>query len=348
MNVVHVVQTRFMQFQPQLSQLGWARFYLFRAITLPSMLLQTNQDFLWIIRADPNLNSELKSAMKELVKDYPNIALSGSNTNPEGFKCSNCIEDLKGNLWSGSWELIESYWEAAKTHTVLETRLDADDALWLGYIDWIQSRGNVEHWKVWCPENHLEWHSGRVWRNRTSEKGSLIGLHLPHCVTAGLTWGYGVGTDLHDTATHKHEQIHKNVPACAKNTTDQCLLRVTPPDQMPSVLRARTLTSAGMEHVLADGKSETPAEESFRKKLRHSSWQNSQEELFEGMMFVFGISGVDLQETREFLEDHKAEIAMEALKGQCTKGHSCKNETKLLLNNVLGGSKDGGNEKASE
>ncbi|GAX12129.1 hypothetical protein FisN_1Hu054 [Fistulifera solaris] len=348
MNVVHVVQTRFMQFQPQLSQLGWARFYLFRAITLPSMLLQTNQDFLWIIRADPNLNNELKSAMKELVKDYPNIALSGSNTNPEGFKCSNCIEDLKDNLWSGSWEMIESYWEAAKTHTVLETRLDADDALWLGYIDWIQTRGNVEHWKVWCPENHLEWHSGRVWRNRTSEKGSLIGLHLPHCVTAGLTWGYGVGTDLHDTPTHKHEQIHKHVPACAKNTTDQCLLRVTPPDQMPSVLRARTLTSAGMEHVLADGKSETPAEESFRKKLRHSSWQNSQEELFEGMMFVFGISDVDLQETKEFLEDHKAEIAMEALKGQCTKGHSCKNETKLLLNNVLGGSKEDGINQASK
>jgi hypothetical protein len=50
-NVVHVIQTRIMQYQPDLLHLGKARLGLFEAFCLRTMVMQSSQQFLWIIRA---------------------------------------------------------------------------------------------------------------------------------------------------------------------------------------------------------------------------------------------------------------------------------------------------------
>mmetsp|Transcript_35622 Transcript_35622/g.82785 ORF Transcript_35622/g.82785 Transcript_35622/m.82785 type:complete len:139 (-) Transcript_35622:1051-1467(-) len=44
---VHVVSTRFMQYQASLTHLAAARLALFRTICLPSMVQQKSQNFLW-------------------------------------------------------------------------------------------------------------------------------------------------------------------------------------------------------------------------------------------------------------------------------------------------------------
>ncbi len=207
-NVVHVIQTRFMQFQPHLIELGRARLKLFQTITLPSVVQQTTaNELLWIIRTDPNLDTELRDTLFNMVQEYDNIILVGSNDNPEGFKCSDCIADMFHNstfepIWSGSIETVLSYWEAAQIYPLLETRLDADDALLLDYCEILQADAaqNLQtskqpSWKVWCPQNHVEWQYTSPWTSRDDNSnttgavfGSLIGLRTGHCVTAGLTW----------------------------------------------------------------------------------------------------------------------------------------------------------------
>ena len=71
--LVHVVITRFMQDQSALLDLGLARLALFQAFCLPSMLAQTNSNFIWIIRTDPKLHNQLVTKMQELLKGRQNF-----------------------------------------------------------------------------------------------------------------------------------------------------------------------------------------------------------------------------------------------------------------------------------
>ena len=75
--LVHVIETRFMQEQYSLLELGLARLALFESFCLPSILTQTNGNFLWIIRADPNLHPLIVKRMQELLKGKPNFILMG-------------------------------------------------------------------------------------------------------------------------------------------------------------------------------------------------------------------------------------------------------------------------------
>lgn len=80
--LVHIVQTRFMQEQGPLEILGMARLKLFLTFCLPSMVLQTTQNFFWIIKTDPKFTST--SVFKMLVRSvqsYDNIYVVASNAN---------------------------------------------------------------------------------------------------------------------------------------------------------------------------------------------------------------------------------------------------------------------------
>ena len=250
-DIVHVIQTRFMQLQPHLLHLGRARLRLFQSITLPSIVHQSNQNFLWIIRTDPQLAVELKQQLIEAVSPYKNIILVGSNQNPEGFRTPDCIADLT-KPWSGQYPAVQSYHAAAQVHVVLETRLDADDGLYWKYVDLLQadaaqhllpkssssSNTNNHHheWRVWCAYNHMEWQYASPWVNTTTT-GALVGLRTKHCVTAGLTWGYAAAAAgrlrrtyknknnknnnssaaLPVALSHRHQLVHEQVPECRQD-----------------------------------------------------------------------------------------------------------------------------------
>jgi hypothetical protein len=341
-NVVHVIQTRFMQFQPHLLELGWARLRLFQAITFPSVTHQTQSEFLWIIRTDPDLEPALRQELVDTVATFRNIILVGSNKNPEGFRGDNCMPEPK-DVWSGSLAKLHSYWMAAQSHTLLETRLDADDALLLDYFDLVQTDATArllsttDSWVVWCADQHMEWQYENPWNtnhNHTTAHGSLLGLRAQHCVTAGLTWGYAVGTGPHQTApVRRHQEIHQVVPRCPDENNNsksvQCLVRVEPPNKLPVALRARTPTSAGMEHLVGSDK-----ENAWQHQLRHSKWKSSQDELFAALPVLFGMEAQDLWNVRVYLEEHLPAIVEDAISGQCTKGHSCKDAAKKVLENM--------------
>ncbi len=73
--VIHILNTRFMQDQPTLTTLARARLHLFKTICLPSILHQTYHDFLWIIKVDPELDSEIKDELILTIHEAVEILL---------------------------------------------------------------------------------------------------------------------------------------------------------------------------------------------------------------------------------------------------------------------------------
>lgn len=363
-NIVHVVQTRFMQFQPNLITLGYARLKLFQSVTIPSIVSQTNPNFLWIIRTDPLLHQSILQQLIQTLQDtFPSddnttadvdnssykrkmsVVLVASNDNPEGFRSEYCIHDItNATVLFGNVKIVQSYHTAAQDHTVLETRLDADDALAIQYIDNVQKSANTDlknDWMVWCAENHMEWQYSSPWDN-ASKIGAIIGLKANQCITPGLTWGYTTQANRSDIPVSKHQQIFSKVPKCVRdkhhqqhgnitNRTGKCLMKLGT-DKVPAALRARTPTSAGMDHVYISNHTEDkfPLEQIYK-----SVWRNVQSELYDALISLFGIDQDQLLSTRNYIESNLIAIVQDALDGQCTKGHSCKKGSKIVLQRLL-------------
>jgi len=67
--IIHIVNTRFMQHQGNLTTLATARLHLFKTVCLPSMLKQKKQDFLWIIKVDPTLDVDIRNKLVEIIHE---------------------------------------------------------------------------------------------------------------------------------------------------------------------------------------------------------------------------------------------------------------------------------------
>lgn len=149
--IIHIFYSRFMQGQHNLTQLGLARFQIFKLFCFPTMIRQTNQHFLWIIQTDPRLDSNITKLMIDLLNPYPNYILLSSNTNDKnGFRHLNAHEsDLFNavNLLSRDLSLLRTVHTMPQTRVVLETRLDADDGLNILFVETIQNDASEIFWK---------------------------------------------------------------------------------------------------------------------------------------------------------------------------------------------------------
>lgn len=317
-SIVHVIQTRFMQMQPSLIALANARLLLFQTFTLPSMQQQSNTRFLWIIRTDPDLNLRTMERLKQYVATVPNAVLVASNQNPEGFRGAAIDDITETSVLVGKLQLVHAYHKAAETRRLLETRLDADDALSLDFCATIQELGRTQlhsGWRIWCAERHMEWQYISPWAS-----GTLLGLQTSQCVTPGLTYGYAPGTTRsHISIRNNHASLHKRLSPCTDGSKSSCLARI---GRIPIALRARTPTSAGMERIQNDVS--LPGE-----------WQAAQPTLWRAVPTIFGIQQDTLTRTRSELARNMPFIVQDAIRGQCTKGHSCKESSKLLLESIL-------------
>lgn len=396
-DLVHVIQTRFMQMQPHLLHLGQARLQLLEALTAPSLTHQTVPHFLWIVRTDPDLDASLREPLIELIQRVSrtiHVVLVASNDNPEGFREKHCIKDMnETTLLAGSGlELVHSYHRAAAAHVLLETRLDADDAVAVDFVELVQTNAaaaaeelgnnnennnndktndNNKWWRVWCAENHVEWQYDSPWTTTAdttttaaASTGALLGLRAGHCITPGLTWQYSVGVHRSSIPVSKHHQIQKVVPPCQLNddddgnennnkngnnddatfvdnsnkeknsaaTTTNCLVKLG--GDLPLALRARTPTSAGMDHILIANS--TAAQAAFPlEHLQNSKWKDSQAALWQSLPVLFGVEAAALWRVRAHMARHLPEIACDALRGQCTKGHSCKKKSQAVLEELV-------------
>ena len=103
--VLHLVVTRFQQYQPNLLHLGEARLKLFKTFCLSSMKKQSTQRFIWLILTDPLLHLSLREEIKRLLAPHENYFLIPRL----GFVTTQDV--LSGNMsqqeiWSGRYSSL--------------------------------------------------------------------------------------------------------------------------------------------------------------------------------------------------------------------------------------------------
>ena len=198
--LIHIIQTRFMQHQPNLLSLGQARLELFTTFCLPSLEAQLNKNFIWIIRTDPQLHPTLRDKLIKSLRGKPNFILLGSNYNPEGFGRQNSdsygeflredshkdVSDT-AQILSGNITLVQqAFMKSNNGGILLETRLDADDGLHRDFVKTVQSEARhlaesgEELWRIWCINYNVEWHPLDPFpmdaglKNRKGDEGFLV------------------------------------------------------------------------------------------------------------------------------------------------------------------------------
>jgi hypothetical protein len=249
--LIHIVNTRFMQEQANLTALSMARLYLFRTFCLPTMIHQTTTNFLWIIKTDPKLSLPIRQELVRLLKPYPNFYLVGSNVNflvpdnrgawRDGAEGRHLLEEAV--LYTGNRTMLKQAQLWQPHVPVLETRLDADDGLHVRYLEYVQETAlemleppppispssptlqneeqpsssagiNNLQWLYWCTRRHIEWHAADDdTPNVTAPADGWFNPmeHSKLCITPGITIGFAVGVNAADVPIYDHDKIYKEI-----------------------------------------------------------------------------------------------------------------------------------------
>lgn len=357
---VHILNTRFQQHQANLMALGNARLVLFETFCLNSILGQTvlqgekGTPFLWIIKVDPELPGDLLNDLIALVGPYDFVYITASNVNfgigrrEGGWRGGEAGSDvIASKLYTGNLTLLLQAHSARKTRAVLETRVDADDGLNLEYIEILQLQASKklnwasnqsdphrQQWIYWCALRRIDWSPTPpvAGVNQQNELGVFIPNKAPHlCVTAGITLGVSIGVEENHVPRFGHYELFQKLRGartkvdCGGGIETKCLQMLAKP--FFGAIRSRTTTSAGMRGVLLD-------EESFEKSLNASIGIN-ETDLKEELWNSFHLRLDQVNRANRYLKDHVVDIIADNLRGQCTKGHSCKESTKEALQNLL-------------
>jgi hypothetical protein len=330
-----------MQNQPHLLDLGLARIELLKAFTIASLEQQTSQNYLWVIRTDPNLDVSLRRSLIEALKDHDHHLLIASNENLN-IQVHHLTTVDPNSVWSGDLSYATSYLlqkprENIGARMVLESRLDADDGLHLKFVETIQTHAKAllssreDHsWRIWCASRHVEWQYHEAWKTEVKSPlvGGLFSLRDVGCISAGLTIGYIEGLKVHDLPPMRHDQMRNLVPSCDKKRKTRCLDFV---NLLPTALRARTPTSAGMLNIML--KEKGTADRQYEKGALHQ--KHVQEKLWKLIGQKFGFLPETAARLHDYLKANMQSIAADNLEGQCTDGHSCKNSSKILLQTII-------------
>ena len=277
--LVHVLKTRFMQHQPDLVKLGYARLDLFETFCLPTIVNQSVglDKFIWIIRTDPNLEFEILSKLIDMIRMYPNFILIKSNDNTEGLRELKVHdEEFIKSIVVGDVDLLKRYVEQSQSSYVVETRLDADDGLHSNMLELIQykakqyqienqlsilSGGNVisessdgeEPWRLYCVSKAIEWHTGWLFDHTSShgnnddvvpDHGLLVLSRDKMCITPGLS--FVLPPNVIRPTSVGHHLLANTYPKCNNDEKQKQCLEFWSKLDFPQAVRARTPTSAGM------------------------------------------------------------------------------------------------------
>jgi hypothetical protein len=341
---MHLIKTRFMQHQANLTHLALARFHLFRAFCLPSIVAQTNQHFIWLISVDPDLPPDLLSQLKQAVQPYPHFYLTLTT---DSLRPGSGLHGIGNEIITGDVNILRRNLENYKKLTILETQLDADDALHVQYVQDLQQRAKQAFlkddeemnpgpdWMYWCIHQDLEWHwimnDPKNKANDLSVTKSSLGWLKPSrsfirkqkCYTPGMALGLKQGRMMTGILDVPHSQLiaelNQSQTSCGSHYKGLDCVDFLDQLKYPA-LRTRTPTSASMVNVELE-------------KSRPSS-ENAmalQKNLLEQMIRDFAVQPVNVQQVHEYLTDNMALIVNDAIAGQCSHGHSCRPEARNAL-----------------
>ena len=357
-----------MQHQANLTTLGTARLHLFKTICLPSIIHQTSYEFLWIIKIDPDLDTQIRKQLIDTIhhglqiEDLSQqgrkhslkrrIFVIGSNVNFNygawrGGKESEEIlsNHAKGRIFMGDVDLVKLATREEPMKIILETRLDADDGIDSNYVSFLQQQakdkfreqnnGKIFKWFYWCTEKNFKWYV-----SAEGKYGQIGGELNDKCITPGLTTGFNVGTLVRDVPTYSHHRLLSRLKgniSCIKqgDTVDETSKR--------EKVNEEGLEDKGTKYVLCvDFVSEfvgaVRARTATSAGMNDVTWQNNQQDsnkLWKLLQEKFGIMTNDALVTKQYFEEKLVQIAKENLEGQCRPGHSCKESSQIKLKKVI-------------
>jgi hypothetical protein len=306
--------------------------------------------------------------MVQLLQPFPNFFLVGTNNNYpwRDGKAGNDI--LYGNvtggvspnekpiIYTGDESLLHFAHKHRGDKIVLETRLDADDGLPGPYLDYVQTSAMERlssdplieqaedddgkqyskslkraRWYFWCMPNSANWYptvsaegfNPKSTLTKREEPGVLIWENNNICLTPGLTIGLSVGAKQSQVPSYSHHRLLRQLDKHRSNPKNFCGIEQS---NLPCIqvldmvlaLRARTPTSAGMSNAV------------IKERVKHSS--SSQ---WKAMMKKFGVDRQRAVRTNRYIMENIEAIVKDNLAGQCTKGHSCKNSSRVILTKMI-------------
>ena len=228
-NLVHVVSTHFMQHQGNLTDVGLARLDLFETFTVPSLLKQSNQQYLWLIWTDAKIDEAVCQKLLDSVSRLPNVVVLAMEREADSNLRNlygHSWESIKSSVLSGDSNLLAEYYKASHFHVLLETSLDADDAISEAFIESVQGEAaytighneeQLDMMEVYCPEIHAEWSyfpGDNSMVQDQSEGRNLVHIHDENdLVESGLTVAYHV------------EASARRLALCSEDEQTQCKVR---------------------------------------------------------------------------------------------------------------------------
>lgn len=280
------------------------------------MVHQTTDNFLWLIYTDPQLKKELLNAMVDLLAPHPRFYLIASMHNVL-WKDGQAQNLTEATVYTGNQTFLEETMAKRDLVPILETRLDADDALHVRYLEDVQreaanffTRKGVR-WMYWCVEEELQWYW--IGPRGATEYQRKYGItesrtNRSFCPTPGLTLGYNVGVETTSIYRRKHsiliERLYrKEEGMCAIGFQGIDCIQIVRKYPYPA-MRTRTPTSSSMTMVEHD-----------HDKLLETAKRNDSG--FDLLATDFGIREDMCGKAVKYLNSNIRDIAKEALMGAC-------------------------------
>ncbi|KAL7576866.1 hypothetical protein ACA910_013877 [Epithemia clementina (nom. ined.)] len=252
-DLVHVVHTRLWQHHSannDLRHLAEARLHLLQTFSLPSLVQQTNRQFVWLIWMDPQIPPELRRALIQVLRPFTkpvvaatsnhddddeqdqqnnhnhnhnklDIVVIGSNKlngdivmssdrdaaaalatkrDPPSLRWTSFYRHELGgpsHVHWGSHALLLDVVEAAQSRLLLETQLDADDALFLDYVHTVQHNALHQSSLMMGSSSSMstssfsqQSHSQSPLQAQHESESSLTHDYRLYCVPQSLDWHY--------------------------------------------------------------------------------------------------------------------------------------------------------------
>lgn len=342
----HLVITTFCYGQGGFLDLIAARLLLFKRICLPTMLAQTNQNYLWMIYVDDTLASEVLAELKELIGERSNIRLVDRSAGKVGSKVTSPQSmSLEKQMLRARME----YFEPTKQNAmVLTTRLDADDGLHFNAIDEIHTAAGK--WFASSKKNpdaklgFLCWVQGVAWQPSSSaEQGAFVvdeQLDSASKENACLSPGFTMVSKKVSARSVLVEGTPHNVVQNRNNSINNVRRRLgglvttfpvgisfDRPPKWPSrdnygfPIRSRTVASNGMYKV-------DPVRQFSGSTLLSSK-------LASGIESTYAINHDVLKSTNDYFISHEMAISKNHLQARCVEPFvSCKYHAKNKLKSI--------------
>lgn len=339
--------------------------------------------FLWIIKVDPDLDKQILKELNEILEPVKHFTLVvGSNNNfgvgvkNGGWRDGQAGQDLldvfrnekvffphlasdRDESVDSMYQIIKRAYEARSDRVVLETRLDADDAINVDYLHEVQRVAiksligakdsqfirkpddddddntpeqelEKANWMYWCAKGHMEWNPSSPYFNPNNDAGLITPIpNFSSCITPGLTIGYAVGTEESDVPHYEHTKIWGEIlmkpDAMRKRDNDPGCGFTKSSDCLwvvdePEFSAFRTRSLTSAGMFNIEA-SGVPSWGNKREQLASFSKKLWKNRLITAM---FGITPEKAKEAADFMGSNYIDTVRDNIRGQCTHGHSCK------------------------